>query len=411
MMSWRGESGGNLWCPLLINTDDLTLTLNPNAWTQMANMVFVDMPAGTGFCYSETQEGWISSDTIQVANYKEFIKKFLSDNPKFLENPLYISGISYSGIIVPIVTLELYEGNERGDQPAINIQGYILCSPLTNKFMDFNSRIEYAHRMALISDDIYESAINNCNGNYVDTIQANSVCSKSLQSYEECTSRINFDNILEPVLDDDEYDVIFLTLPPSLSLYVWGNMEAVQQALNVHQGMVGKFEEINSTLHYNQGKNDTICYAYDIFSSYSYHKKLSTKSCRALIFSGDHDLTFPYVGVEQWIASLNLEVEAPWKPFYVDNQVGGYLTKYVLNNYSLTYATVKQPMMSPNKGNRGGRRYVMNDEDEADKGDRSRRCRIPTSAMNDVSDLGRSKAKTMLTITNINNECQWRRGR
>ncbi|KAD7477699.1 hypothetical protein E3N88_00835 [Mikania micrantha] len=236
----------------------------------MANMVFVDMPAGTGFSYAETQEGWVSSDTIQVANYKDFIKK-----------------------------------------------GYILCSPLTNKFMDFNSRIEYAHRMALISDDIFESAINNCNGNYVDTIQANSVCSKSLQSYEECTSRINFDNILEPVLDDDEYDI------GTLALNEWGNMEAVQQALNVHQGMVGKFEEINSTLHYNQGKNDTICYAYDIFSSYSYHKKLSTKSCRALIFSGDHDLTFPYVGVEQWIASLNLEVEAPWKPFYVDNQVGG----------------------------------------------------------------------------------------
>ncbi|KAL8246181.1 hypothetical protein R6Q59_007397 [Mikania micrantha] len=302
--------------PLLINTDDLTLTLNPNAWTQMANMVFVDMPAGTGFCYAETQEGWISSDTIQVANYKEFIKKFLSDNPKFLENPLYISGISYSGIIVPKVTLELYEGNERGDQPAVNIQGYILCSPLTNKFMDFNSRIEYAHRMALISDDIYESAINNCNGNYVDTIQANSVCSKSLQSYEECTSRINFDNILEPVLDDDEYDV------GTLALNNWGNMEAVQQALNVHQGMVGKFEENNYTLHYYQGMNDTIYYAYDMFSSYSYHKKLLAKSCRALIFSGDHDLTFPYVGVEQWISSLNLDVEAPWEPFYVDNQVG-----------------------------------------------------------------------------------------
>ncbi|KAD7477720.1 hypothetical protein E3N88_00856 [Mikania micrantha] len=105
--------------------------------------------------------------------------------------------------------------------------------------------------------------------------------------------------------------------------------------------MVGKFEELNSTLHYKKGKNDTIYYAYDIFSSYSYHKKFSTKSCRALIYSGDHDLTFPYVGVEQWISSLNLEVEAPWEPFYVDNQVGGYLTKYTLNNYSLTYATVK----------------------------------------------------------------------
>ncbi|KAL8246175.1 hypothetical protein R6Q59_007391 [Mikania micrantha] len=126
-----------------------------------------------------------------------------------------------------------------------------------------------------------------------------------------------------------------------MALNKWANMEVVQQALNVHKGMVGKFEELNSTLHYKKGKNDTIYYANDIFSSYSYHKKLSTKSCRALIYSGDHDLTFPYVGVEQWISSLNLEVEAPWEPFYVDNQVGGYLTKYTLNNYSLTYATVK----------------------------------------------------------------------
>ncbi|KAD7477688.1 hypothetical protein E3N88_00824 [Mikania micrantha] len=293
------------------------------------------MPAGAGFSYAETQEGWVSSDTILAANYKDFIKKFLSDNPKLLGNPLYISGISYSAIIVPKVTLELYEGNERGDQPAVNIQGYILCSPLTNKFMDFNSRLEYAHRMALISDDIYQSAINNCNGNYLDTMRANSACRESLQGYEKCTSLISLDNILEPVSDDSKYAKVITATDK------WANMEVVQQALNVHQGMVGKFEEINYTLLYNQGKNDTICYAYDIFSSYSYHKKLSTKSCRALIFSGDHDFTFPYVGVEQWIASLNLEVEAPWKPFYVDNQVGGYLTKYALNNYSLTYATVK----------------------------------------------------------------------
>nr|GEZ03817.1 serine carboxypeptidase-like 16 [Tanacetum cinerariifolium] len=54
----------------------------------------------------------------------------------------------------------------------LNIQGYILCSPLTDKFMDFNSRVEFAHRMALISDDIYKSAVENCRGDYVNTAQA-----------------------------------------------------------------------------------------------------------------------------------------------------------------------------------------------------------------------------------------------
>ncbi|KAL4586242.1 hypothetical protein LXL04_010877 [Taraxacum kok-saghyz] len=39
--------------------------------------------------------------------------------------------------------------------------------------------------------------------------------------------------------------------------------------------------------------------------------------------SGDHDMTFPYVEIKQWIVALNLAIDSPWKPFYVNNQVGG----------------------------------------------------------------------------------------
>ncbi|XP_076929928.1 serine carboxypeptidase-like 18 [Bidens hawaiensis] len=171
--------------PVILNLDDgldnLKLTLNPNAWTQMANIIAVDIPVGTGFSYSETNEGWISSDSILVTHAVDFIKKFLKDHPTFLRNPLYISGISYIGIVVPIITLELYEGNEREDQPTVNIQGYILTSPLTDKFMDFNSRLEYAHRLAFISDNIYQSATHNCHGNYVNVNSSNTACSKIQQ--------------------------------------------------------------------------------------------------------------------------------------------------------------------------------------------------------------------------------------
>ncbi|KAK1413480.1 hypothetical protein QVD17_35254 [Tagetes erecta] len=326
--------------PLTVSIDNLTLTLNPDAWTQVANMIFVDLLAGTGFSYSETQEGWSNSDTILVSQAKEFIKKFMRDHPKFLSNPLYVYGISYSGIVVPKVTLELYEGNERGDQPTFNIQGYILCSPLIDKFMSFNSRFEYAYRVALISDDIHRSGIHNCDGNYVDINWANSACANTLKRYEECTSHIKVQNILEPYCDETNPNLDCLA-DTDKAIDAWANMDVAQQALNVRQGMIGKWESLNNTWHYELGMNDTIYYSYDIFSSFPDHKKLLSKNCRALIFNGDHDLAFPYVGVERWIASLDLDVEVPWKPFYVNDQVGGYETKYSLNNYSLAYATVK----------------------------------------------------------------------
>ncbi|KVE54081.1 serine carboxypeptidase-like 17 [Cynara cardunculus var. scolymus] len=318
----------------------MTLILNPNSWLQMASIIFLDIPAGSGYSYADTQEGWISSDTVLAAQANDFLKKFLIDHPKFLKNPLYVAGISYIGIAIPKITLEIYEGNERGDHPPMNIQGYILMSPLTNKFNDFNSRLEYAHRMALISDDIYKSAIENCHGNYVNVDTLNTLCANSLQRYEQCTCRITLDYILEPFCDENDplsdcQDAFTKVVE------IWANTEVVQQALNVRQGKIGKWELLNDTLHYKQGKNDTECYAYDIFSSFPYHKKLSSKNCRALILSGDHDMTFPYVGIEQWITSLDIEIEIPWHPFYVDGQVGGYQMKYAQNDYSLTFTTVK----------------------------------------------------------------------
>ncbi|GKA54207.1 serine carboxypeptidase-like protein 16 [Tanacetum coccineum] len=330
--------GGPLSFKVDNDLENLTLTLNPYSWTKLANIIFMDVPAGVGYSYGETNEASISSDTNMVTQATDFVKKFLIKHPKFLKNPLYIMGMSYMGIVTPAITLELYEGNERGDQPTLNIQGYILCSPLTDKFMDFNSRFIFAYRMALISEDIYKLGIESCDGDYVNTDTNNSFCAYSLQRYKECTSRINFENILLPRCDESN--------PECLEYFykftnVWANTEAVQRALNVRQGMIGKWEPINMTIHYIQGKNDTDCYSYDILSSFAYHKKLVRKKCRALVFSGDHDLTFPYVGDKEWIASLDMKVETPWKPFYVDGQVGGYEESYAQDDYSLTFTTVK----------------------------------------------------------------------
>ncbi|KAI3744020.1 hypothetical protein L1987_57092 [Smallanthus sonchifolius] len=155
-----------------------------------------------------------------------------------------------------------------------------------------------------------------------------------------CTSNINMEHILEPLCNKSD-------LKPYCREYYysfaadWANDEAVQQALNIRQGTIGKWEFFNTTMHYTEGKNDTFCYAYDIDSSFSYHKKLVSKNCRALIFSGDHDMTFPYVGIEQWIVALGLVVDSPWEPFYVDSQVGGYEMTYAQNGFSITFATVK----------------------------------------------------------------------
>ena len=61
----NGDLGGNL----------PKLELNPYGWSQTLNMLYIDMPVGTGFSYSETQEGYYSDDKLWVEHTYQFLQK------------------------------------------------------------------------------------------------------------------------------------------------------------------------------------------------------------------------------------------------------------------------------------------------------------------------------------------------
>lgn len=133
-----------------------TLSLNPYAYTKVANMIFVDLPVGTGFSYATTQKANYSDD-LQSAHYAyEFLRKWFVEHQEYLKNPFYVAGDSYSGITVPIVTEVISNGIDMGIKPWINLKGYILGNPLTFKDQDHYYRIHFARGMGLISNELYE---------------------------------------------------------------------------------------------------------------------------------------------------------------------------------------------------------------------------------------------------------------
>nr|GFC35768.1 peptidase S10, serine carboxypeptidase, alpha/beta hydrolase fold protein [Tanacetum cinerariifolium] len=98
------------------------LQLNPNSWTQVANVIYLDAPTLTGYSYTKTPEAVHSSDTLSASQTAEFLRKFVGDHPQFIKNPMYVTGISYSGIVIPMIAEELYKGNDEGLEPRINIK-------------------------------------------------------------------------------------------------------------------------------------------------------------------------------------------------------------------------------------------------------------------------------------------------
>ncbi|GMY38756.1 serine carboxypeptidase-like 18 isoform X5, partial [Fagus crenata] len=133
-----------------------TFLLNAYSWTKVANIIFLDAPVGTGFSYAINWEGYNTSDTSSAARTYEFLRKWLMTHSTFLSNPLYIAGDSYTGMIAPIIVQEIWNGNEVGNEPPMNLKGYVLGNPFTDVIYDLNSRVIFAHRTALISDELYQ---------------------------------------------------------------------------------------------------------------------------------------------------------------------------------------------------------------------------------------------------------------
>ncbi|XP_026405547.1 serine carboxypeptidase-like 18 [Papaver somniferum] len=99
-----------------------TLTLNPNSWAKVANIIFLDAPMGAGFSYSKSSRESPISDSVSAKHTHEFLVKWLIQNPEFQSNPVYIAGISKSGFLIPIIVQDLIRDTEDGKYPFLNFK-------------------------------------------------------------------------------------------------------------------------------------------------------------------------------------------------------------------------------------------------------------------------------------------------
>ncbi|XP_075655133.1 serine carboxypeptidase-like 7 [Castanea sativa] len=337
LMVWiTGGSGCSALCGLIFEIGPIrfniieyngslpTLALNPYSWTKVSSVIFVDSPVGTGFSYSRTMQGSHTGDTKSADSIYEFLSKWLLSHPIFMANPLYIAGDSYSGRVVPVIVQKISEGIEAGDKPPLNLKGYLLGNPATDTQFDINSRVPFAHCMAIIPDELYESAKRSCKGDFRDIDSSNIQCANDLQKISNCTEGINQMHVTIP----GALITCVCKNYNSFLSHIWANNATVQKALKVRKGTVRVWKRCHRDLPYKM----------DVKSTVSYHFCLNSKGYRALIYSGDHDMITPYIGTQLWIKSLNLSIVDEWRPWLVDDQVGGFTRRY--SNH-LTFATVK----------------------------------------------------------------------
>lgn len=312
---------------------DGTLAPNPYAWNKLANMVFIEQPAGVGF---STVNGHIVYGDQQAAedNYA-FIKGFYAKFPELSRNALYLTSESYGGHYLPTLAQEIVK---QGDLPSF--KGFAVGNPLTwMPYRDYGQWGTYNGHQLLPAPlwDQYE--VNDCKVNEdSDTcnqiINEINIITQGLDPYAldfpVCTSelaagrmeRFAFKNNVHRSLKNrrglnlqgyfpDEYE-------PCSSDYgaAYLNRADVQKAIHAGQGL--KWEECNMLV--NMGWNETDLDA----SMQPIYEFLITQGLRLMIFSGDNDSICATLGTQQFIWDFEMVTGQEWASWNLDGQVAGY---------------------------------------------------------------------------------------
>jgi len=140
---------------------------NPYAWTEQANLMVLESPAGVGYSYCAAMKTGgnckntdISTAKAARAALQDFFKnKF----PELRSNEFYITGESYAGVYIPTLTKQILD-----HAPEINIKGIAVGDPCTDSAAQEQSMdmLWYAHKHGFVPDADFDFLYNNCSSRY-----------------------------------------------------------------------------------------------------------------------------------------------------------------------------------------------------------------------------------------------------
>ncbi|KAJ0046879.1 hypothetical protein Pint_06082 [Pistacia integerrima] len=144
--------------PFHIRPDGKTLYLNRYAWNKLANLLFLESPAGVGFSFTNTSSDlYTAGDQRTAEDAYAFLVNWFERFPQYKHRDFYIAGESYAGHYVPQLSQIVYQKNKGIANPEINFKGFMVGNAVTDAYHDNVGTFEYWWTHGLISDSTYRS--------------------------------------------------------------------------------------------------------------------------------------------------------------------------------------------------------------------------------------------------------------
>uniref|UniRef100_A0A8C2J5G2 Carboxypeptidase n=1 Tax=Cyprinus carpio TaxID=7962 RepID=A0A8C2J5G2_CYPCA len=335
--------------PFLIQDDGATLEYNPYAWNKIANVLYLESPAGVGFSYSDDQK-YTTNDTEVATNNYLALKEFFRLFPEFSKNEFFLTGESYGGIYIPTLAEIVMEDS------SINLQGIAVGNGLSSYELNDNSLVYFAYYHGLLGTSLWNDLQTFCckDGacNFYDNQDVNCSTSSTIQDSTCITCELG-----SFVIRDLGHH--FLNHPWSkeqneklrsvVSLFKSSKLDppctnSTPSTLFLNNPLV------KSALHISPKALDWIICSAEVNLNYKrlfmdvkkqYLKLLGALKYRVLVYNGDVDMACNFLGDEWFVESLQQQVQVQRRPWIYFNgetqQIGGFVKEFT----NIAFLTVK----------------------------------------------------------------------
>jgi carboxypeptidase C (cathepsin A) len=343
---------------------DLKLIKNKYAWTRAANVVFIEQPVGVGFSYSLDKKDYHINDREAAFDNLQTTLEFLKRFPNFSSSHIYLSGESYGGHYVPMWAKEIIEYNKlHCNKDKVNLKGFLVGNPFIDYYSGTGAEIETYWGHQLIPKPYWDQYKKHGCLKSEEKLH-NQTCQNIVYKLEETVGKINPYAMDYPVCTSAQHTWLsefmwsnkkrqkehlrrtkklkkehnfpdkvryFFNQIPSLKEYrpcidryskAYLNQSSVKKALHVKESIY--WTECTDKVHYSMHDQNLKIEKY--FTSILDDKTIP--DFRILVFSGDNDAICGTVGTQKWIWKLGYKVKSMWKPYYVQDQIGGYITHF-----------------------------------------------------------------------------------
>jgi len=326
------------------NSTTPSLVDNPYSWHKVANMLFLESPAGVGFSYSTSGENDYrdQNDTRTANDNYTFLKLWFKQYPQYLKNDFWITGESYGGIYVPSLAKLVMDGI-LNNTFVIPFKGIMVGNGVANSKADFITvDIEFLFGHGIISRKLYLALIAACNTdprspdcqhyrqqasqnmNGIDVYDLYADCYHQRPYYDAANNKF-FENLSLPKADPPCTDAYFAT--------GYLGVEDVKVAIHVKTDITWSICSGIVNNYYHRTRDSMVLI----------HQYLHKNGIRILIYSGDADFSVPYTDSEYWTSmEMGLQSTVDWRQWYFSDdegrQIAGFVTEY---GPGFSFATIK----------------------------------------------------------------------